>query len=131
MPPAFLQLDVWKKGMLLTREIYVLTRSFPKEERYGLIAQMRAAAISVPTNIAEGNGRATAGEYMNALSNARGSVYELHSLCLVSVDLGYVQRPELQTSLNLIDDIERMLARLRSSLERSARQPRSSPQRPA
>jgi four helix bundle protein len=76
-------LHVWQKGMELARRIYPLTSRFPSEEKFGLVSQMRRAAVSVPSNIAEGQARNTTGEYIQFLSHAEGSAAELDSASLV------------------------------------------------
>ena len=79
------QLEVWKKSMLLVKEIYLLTREFPKEETYGLISQINRAAVSIPVNIAEGLGRQYKKETVQFLYIARGSVYELDTLLRIAI----------------------------------------------
>lgn len=80
-------LDVWKEAMKLTKEIYTLTKSFPKEELYGITAQMRRAAVSIPSNIAEGAARATNKEFIQFLHIALGSLSELETQCILAVEL--------------------------------------------
>ena len=86
----FHQLSIWSKGHLLTLEIYTLTKSFPKEETFGLISQMRRAAYSVPRNIAEGCGRNSIAEFKRFLTIATGSASELEYQLFLSKDLGYI-----------------------------------------
>ncbi len=86
----FHQLSIWSKGHLLTLKIYTLTKSFPKEETFGLISQMRRAAYSVPCNIAEGCGRNTVPEFKRFLTIATGSASELEYQLFLSKDLGYI-----------------------------------------
>lgn len=83
------QLDAWKLSMLLAKRIYEVTRGFPADERFGLVSQMRRAAISVPSNIAEGAARASAKEYAQFLSIARGSLAELDTQVKLAVMLGF------------------------------------------
>ena len=71
---SYRKLEVWHDGIELVAEVYRLTEAFPTRERYGLTSQIRRAAVSVPSNIAEGYGRATRGEYLNHLSVAKGSL---------------------------------------------------------
>ena len=82
-------LQVWQRSMDLTLMAYHSMRTFPVEERYGLISQIRRAAVSIPCNIAEGKGRATDGEYLNQLSSARGSLQELETLFMIAERLRY------------------------------------------
>ena len=86
------QLDVWKEAMLLVRQVYEVTRHFPQEEIYGLTAQVRRSAVSVPSNIAEGAARSSNKEFANFLSIARGSLSELETQLLIAVDLGFFER---------------------------------------
>src|SRR6266850_7125389 len=82
-------LQAWKEAMRLVRIIYDLTNTFPREEIYGLVAQMRRAAVSVPSNLAEGAARASRKEFSQFLSVAKGSLSELETQLLISADLGY------------------------------------------
>ena len=88
------ELRVWQNSMKLTTTIYQITRRFPKEETYGLTAQMRRSAVSVPSNIAGGQGRATTGEFKQFLCMARGSLFELETQFLLAKRLGYVSEKE-------------------------------------
>ena len=110
------ELKVWQKGMHLTKSIYQLTASFPGDEKFGLSAQMRRAAVSVPSNIAEGQARRGTGEFLQFLSHASGSLAELETQLLLSADLGYSR--ETQTSLisQEIFEMQKMLAAIRSKL---------------
>ena len=103
----FQDLIVWQKSMDLVDAIYELAKSFPKEEQFGLWSQLTRAAVSVPSNIAEGSGRATRKELVRFLSIARGSRYETHTQLLIAERRGYATiTPEV---LKLIDEIARML----------------------
>src|SRR5215470_7007719 len=86
----FTDLRVWQKGHAFVLQVYRLTKNFPAEERYGLTSQLRRAALSVPTNIAEGSKRQTNAEYARFLNIAEGSLAESEYLLMVSRDLGYV-----------------------------------------
>jgi four helix bundle protein len=90
MSSAYQDLIPWKRGRRLVRQIYQLTDTFPQHELYGLTAQMRRAATSVPLNIAEGNGRLTNGEWQQFLGYARGSLLELESAMILAFDLHYI-----------------------------------------
>lgn len=85
------ELNVWKKGYKLCLEIYLITKDFPEEERYGLTSQIRRAAVSVPSNIAEGYGRQTTKEYTQSLYIAYGSICELETQTLNAKDLGCIK----------------------------------------
>jgi four helix bundle protein len=99
---SYTDLDVWKKARELVKEVYLVTRSFPKEELYGLTNQMRRAAVSVPSNIAEGHGRNTSKDSLQFFYIARGSLYELETQVFVSFDLEFIIQNDLDS---LIDDI--------------------------
>jgi four helix bundle protein len=84
---SFRELTVWQKSMQLASGIYRLTQGFPREERYGLVSQLRRAAVSIPSNIAEGHGRSGLGEYRHFLWIARGSNFELQTQLEIARDL--------------------------------------------
>ena len=112
------ELKVWQKAYQLCLEVYKITRAFPKEEIYGLVSQIRRAAVSVPSNIAEGYGRRTAGEYIQALYIAYGSNCELETQILLSGDLDFIKSENLHRLQKDLGDVERMLKALIRSLER-------------
>jgi four helix bundle protein len=85
-------LAAWQEAMSLARATYEVTRSFPKEEIYGLSAQMRRAAVSIPSNVAEGAARSSRKEFAQHLSIAKGSLSELETQLLLAADLGYIPR---------------------------------------
>ena len=118
MLKSFKELKVWQKSYQLCLEIYIITKGFPKEERYGLTSQIRRATVSVPSNIAEGYGRKTTPEYIRFLYIAYGSNCELETQILLSGDLGYIEVGKLEILLEGIGEIERMLKALIKSLER-------------
>jgi four helix bundle protein len=112
------ELKVWQKAYQLCIEVYRITRNFPKEEVYGLTSQVRRAAVSVPSNIAEGYGRRTVGEYIQALYVAYGSNCELETQILLSADLGFVKDEDLDKLQKDLGDVERLLKALIRSLEK-------------
>lgn len=87
---SFSDLEVWKAAMALAKDVYEASAVFPQDERFGLTSQVRRAAVSVPSNIAEGQGRRTKGEFLQFLGNARGSLYELRTQLTLSNDLGFM-----------------------------------------
>ena len=111
------ELKVWQKAYQLCLKTYEMTKNFPREERYGLVSQIRRSAISVPSNIAEGYGRKTVGEYIQALYIAYGSYCELETQVLISGDLGYIKVENLEMLQKDLGDVERMLKGLIKSLE--------------
>ena len=90
MPTRFQDLEVFKRARALVKEVYSATAAFPSSEMYGLTAQMRRAAVSIISHIAEGQGRLSYGEWRQMLSQARGSLYEVEAQCIVANDLGFL-----------------------------------------
>ena len=111
------ELKVWEKSYQLCLEIYRTSKKFPKHEIYGLISQIRRAALSIPSNIAEGYGRKTTPEYLRSLYIAYGSVCELETQILLSGDLGYLNEISLSKLQEKLGEVERMLKALIKSLE--------------
>jgi four helix bundle protein len=103
--------------MLLAKSVYGLTASFPADERFGLVSQMRRAAISVPSNIAEGQARQGTREFLQFLSHASGSLAELETQLLLSLDLAYCKKGDVDEVAALIGELQKMIAALRRSLE--------------
>ena len=97
---SFKDLIVWQKAYKLVLEIYKITKDFPKSENYGLSQQMRRAAVSTPSNIAEGYGRKHKAEYNQFLSIAYGSLLELETQYMLAVDLGYIGKSEIVEKLS-------------------------------
>ena len=110
-------LKVWQKSYQLCLDIYKMTKRFPKEEKYGLTSQIRRAALSVPSNIAEGYGRKTTPDYIRSLYIAYGSNCELETQVLLSGDLGYMKAEEFNKLQASIGEVERMLKALIESLK--------------
>ena len=100
-------LIVWQKSIDLVEEIYALASHFPPEERFVLWSQMARAAVSVPSNIAEGSGRATQKEFLHFLSIARGSLYELSTQLTIGMRLGYIA--DISATADRINEIARIL----------------------
>lgn len=111
------QLVAWQKGIALSLETYRISRRFPREETYGLTSQIRRAAVSVPANLAEGNGRIHRAEYAHFVSVARGSLREVDTLIEIALGLGYLKEQELANTRELLDHLGRMLTRLLKRLE--------------
>ena len=107
---AFKNLIVWQKAMELVRVVYQISKSFPADERYALTDQLRRAVVSIPSNIAEGNGRASNKDYAHFLAIARGSLFETMTQIQVAEDLGYIG--EHEDFDNLAEDVGRMLTSL-------------------
>lgn len=114
---GYKQLIVWQKAMDLTVQIYRLVKLLPKEELYALSDQMRRAAVSIPSNIAEGQSRYSNKEFIQFLNIAKGSNAELFTQLLICERVGYITPDELKTSKELSDEVARMLSTLISKLE--------------
>jgi len=110
------ELVVWQKAMDLVTEIYKITATFPNEERFGLVSQTRRAAVSIPSNIAEGHGRKLTGAYINHLSIAYGSLMELETQTQIAARLSFIQEDKATALLKQMDEIGKMLTGLRKSL---------------
>ncbi len=114
---SYKDLMVWQKGMSLAEMIYQITAGFPKAELYSLTDQMRRAAVSVVSNIAEGKGRDSRQEYLRFLSIAQGSLSELETQLLLSIRLRFLSEQEAKAPLSLCDEIGRMLSTMRTRLK--------------
>ena len=110
------ELIVWQKAMDLVTEIYQVTATFPNEERFGLSSQMRRAAASIPSNIAEGHGRKLTGAYLNHLSIAYGSLMELETQVQIADRLNFISPDTAANILVNTDEIGKMLTGLKKSL---------------
>ena len=117
MAKGYKNLDVFKKSYDLSRKIYEITKEFPKDERYGMTSQLRRASVSVASNIAEGSGRRTLGEYIHQLSVSCGSGNEMEVLIDLSYDLNYIEKDVYDDVHDAQERINKMLSKLRSALE--------------
>ena len=113
---GFEDLVVWQRSMALVRDLYRISGSFPSDERFGLVAQLRRAAVSVPSNIAEGHERHTTREFIRFISTAEGSLAELRTQLRIACELGYCSAPSVQPTFDEMMEIKRMLNALRRSL---------------
>src|SRR5262245_10009309 len=114
---SFRDLETWQKAIELVEEVYKETISFPKEEIYGLVSQMRRAAVSVPSNIAEGQGRDSTNDFLRHLSIAYGSLCELQTQLLIGYRLSYLN----QRTCERLEDVSASVARLINGLANSLR----------
>ena len=114
----FRELDVWREAMSLVTQVYQQTKGFPKEETYGLTNQVRRAAVSVPSNIAEGQGRRTTREFLNHLSIARGSLLEVQTQIEIGHRLNYMTSEAAQSIDQQIGRVARLLNGLINALAR-------------
>jgi len=110
------ELNVWQKAMDLTAEIYMLAKKLPKEETYALSDQMRRAAVSIPSNIAEGQARNSTKEFIQFLSIAKGSNAELETQLLLCVKIGYLIDTDIKQSMQMIEEIRKMILSLMKKL---------------
>jgi four helix bundle protein len=114
------QLIVWQRAMDLVESVYRLTARYPKEELYGLTSQTRRASVSVPSNIAEGQGRRTTADFMHFLAMARGSLKELETQVIIACRLGYVAAGDETQVLGMADEVSRLLSGLKNSLRKKS-----------
>jgi len=113
-------LDVWKLGIELVKDVYKMTQSFPSDELYGLTSQLRRAAVSVPSNIAEGAGRNSIREYVRFCYISLGSLSELDTLLIISKELGYIKNNQL---IGKVDSLRSKLINLIKYLKKIFKTP--------
>ncbi|HEX3559027.1 MAG TPA: four helix bundle protein [Pyrinomonadaceae bacterium] len=107
---------MWRKATGLAKAVYIATSSYPKEEKFGLVSQMRRAAISIPSNLAEGHARSGSAEFKHFISVAMGSVAELETQVILSMDFVYLSENTEGFLLNQLDEVGKMLRGLNKSL---------------
>jgi four helix bundle protein len=110
-------LIAWQKAMALVKSIYQTTKGFPKDETYGLTSQIRRAAVSIPSNIAEGQGRNSTKEFIQFLSIAYGSLMEVETQIMIAESLEYLQTKDLEVFLEQTGEVARLINGLSKSLE--------------
>ena len=123
MARSYRELLVWQKAKALATQIYQATEQFPRPETYGLTSQIRRAAVSVPSNIAEGQGRLTLGEFQHFLGQARGSLLELDTQLAIALDLTYLKADVYEILDHQIYQVLGLINRLIESLRKSRTQP--------
>ena len=111
------QLKVWHLAMDIAKDIYVLTNEFPSDEKFGLTAQIRRAAVSIASNIAEGAGRYSDKEFAHFLSIASGSSYEVRTQLLIAVSLNYITQNKIDPLLTRLSELEKMIFGFRRTLK--------------
>jgi four helix bundle protein len=109
-------LQIWQQAMDLVEEIYKLTASFPIEEKFSLVSQMTRAAVSIPSNIAEGAGRNSNKDFAHFISIAIGSLYELNTQIVLSERLGYINQSQSQELQKKLDNLQRKSVSFKSKL---------------
>jgi four helix bundle protein len=112
----FKELKVWKAGIEVSKMVFELTRSFPPDERFGLISQMTRAAVSIPSNIAEGCGRRSAKEFFQFLSVSLGSAFELETHIILAKEFNYISDEQHSSLTNRITEVQKMLSGLQKNL---------------
>jgi four helix bundle protein len=117
MNESFKDLVVWQRAVQLSLEIYKLTATFPDLERFGLTNQLRRASVSVASNIAEGYGKSSRGEYLSFLGHARGSNGEIQTQLVISTGLGFGSQESLRLAESLSDEVGRMLVAMMKKLK--------------
>lgn len=110
-------LIAWQKGMDLVEQIYDITKTFPQDEMYGLTSQIRRAVVSIPSNIAEGEGRTSKKEFSNFLSIAYSSLREVETQVIISERLQYIDSTKAEELLMLCSEIGKIINGLRKSLQ--------------
>src|SRR6266851_10219654 len=121
---SFRDLLVWQRAIELVECVYATSRNWPRVETYGLVSQVRRAAVSVPSNIAEGHGRATRGEFLHHLGIAYGSLMEVETQIVLAQRLGYITNAEAERLMAAIADTGRPLHGLSRALSRKKLTPR-------
>ena len=117
MNDSFKDLMVWQRAVQMSLAIYKLTSSFPASERFGLTNQLRRASVSVASNIAEGYGKASKGEYLSFLGHARGSNGEVQTQLIISKGLGFGSQEPMRQAESLSDEVGRMLVVMMKKLK--------------
>jgi len=115
---SFRDLIVWQRAVQLTVAVYKLTSAFPDSERFGLTNQLRRASVSVASNIAEGYGRSTKGEYVLFLGHARGSNFEVQTQLVIAKALDFGSEQSRQLAESLSDEVSRMVVAMMSKLRK-------------
>lgn len=113
----FKDLIVWQKGRSFVKDIYLITQKLPNTEQFGLISQIRRAAVSISTNIAEGAGRNSTPDFVRFLDIANGSSFEVESLLLLCTDLGYFDNEDITPLLSELDNIQKLLFKFKKHLQ--------------
>ena len=121
---SYKDLIVWQKGIALVRKVYEITRTFPDDEKFGLTAQLRRAAVSIPSNIAEGQARHTTREFIRFVSNAEGSTAEVETQLIIATELNYCEKSINSDVFEAVNEMRRMLNGLRRKLVQKLDPPR-------
>jgi four helix bundle protein len=119
MGASFKQLVVWQRAVELSLAVYQLTAAFPSSEQFGLTSQLRRASVSIASNIAEGYGKSSKGEYILFLGHARGSLCELQTQIVIARSLQFGKAAQFQIVESLADEVSRMLTAILTKLKRT------------
>jgi four helix bundle protein len=114
---SYKDLIAWQKSIALVTDIYMLTKSFPAEEKYGIVSQMNRAAVSIPSNIAEGWGRESSKNYLQFLKISRGSLMETETLLQISRNLNFISTDEYKSITENVDELAKILQGLIKSIQ--------------
>jgi len=112
----FKELKIWQKSRILVKIVYEITKNFPEKENFGLTSQLQRAAISIPTNIAEGSGRNSNKDFARFLEIAISSAFEVETEIILSHDLGYISENVLNETISKVQEIQKMIYVYRNSL---------------
>jgi len=113
----FKKLDIWTKSMDLASEIYLLTNSFPSNERFGLISQMQRSAVSVPSNIAEGSAKSSNKDFSRFLEMSIGSLFELETQIILAAKLNYLESEVSISTQSKINELQKMIIGFKNKLD--------------
>ncbi len=113
----FRQLQIWKEGMDVTKQVYLLLAKFPSSEKFGLISQISRCAVSVPSNIAEGSSRSSDKEFAHFLSIALGSLFELETQLLLAIELEIINRNEMEPLIESIIQLQKKISAFKKTLK--------------
>jgi four helix bundle protein len=115
------ELNIWKRAIKLAVSVYKISAALPTDERYGLTSQIKRAVVSIASNIAEGAGRNTNGEFMQFLGIANGSSFELTTQLIITSELGLLKEEQVTTIINELDEIQKMLYSFMTNLSNKKR----------
>ncbi len=113
----FRNLIIWQKSRIVVKEVYIITRGFPLEEKFGLVSQILRSAYSIPSNIAEGSGRDSKKEFCRFLDIALGSAFELETQLTLAFDIEYLTEEKLRYIQNLLQEVQKMIYSFKTNLK--------------
>jgi four helix bundle protein len=113
----FRQLQIWKEGMEMAKQVYLLLAKFPSSEKFGMISQISRCAVSVPSNIAEGSSRSSDKEFAHFLSIALGSLFELETQLLLAIELEIISKNEIEPIIESVIQLEKKISAFKKTLK--------------